>query len=69
MTEIRVTIELLGRRGKVSKASLLNLLHSYMVTQMHLKPLSDFLGQELTREQRSQGDRKGAPLPYTNGAN
>ena len=69
LTEIRVTIELLGRRGKVSKASLLNLLHSYMVTRMHLKPLSDFLAQELISEQRSQGDRKGAPLPYTSGDN
>ena len=54
LTEIRVIMELLGRRGKVSKASLLNLLHTFMLTQPGLKPLSDFLAQELTREQRAR---------------
>jgi hypothetical protein len=47
MTEIRVTIELLERKGKISKASLLTLLHTYMLTQPRFKPLSDFLAHEL----------------------
>ena len=47
MTEMRVTIELLGRKGKISNASLLTLLHTYMLTRPRLKPLSDFLAQEL----------------------
>ena len=50
MTESRVTIELLGRKGKISKASLLTLLYTYTLTQPHLKPLSDFLAQELALE-------------------
>ena len=53
MTEIRVTIELLGRQGKVSKTSLLTLLRTYMLTRPRLKPLSDFLAQELAIEQRA----------------
>lgn len=47
ITEIRVTIELLERKGKISKASVLTLLHTYMLTQRQFKPLSDFLAQEL----------------------
>lgn len=49
MTEMRVTIELLGRKGKISKANLLTLLHTYMLTRPRLKLLSDFLAQELAR--------------------
>lgn len=52
MTEMRVTIELLGRKGKISKASLLTLLHTYTLTQPRLKPLSNFLAQELALEQQ-----------------
>ncbi len=47
ITEIRVTIELLERKGKISKASLLTLLHTYMLTQRQFKPLSDLLAHEL----------------------
>ena len=54
MTEMRIIIELLGRKGKISKASLLTLLHTYMLTQPRLKPLSDFLAQELAIEQRTR---------------
>jgi hypothetical protein len=50
LTEMRVTIELLGRKGKISKTSLLTLLHTYALTRPRLKPLSDFLAQELTKE-------------------
>jgi hypothetical protein len=46
MTEIRVIIALLDRKGKVSKSTLLALLHSYTVTQPHLKPLADFLQEQ-----------------------
>lgn len=51
-TEFRVTLELLGRKGKVSKFSVLTLLHTFMLTQPRFKPLSDFLAQELAMEQR-----------------
>ncbi len=51
MTEMCVTIELLGRKGKISKASLLTLLHTYTLSRSRLKALSDFLAQELTIEQ------------------
>ena len=53
VTEMRVTIELLGRKGKISKGSLLTLLHTYTLTRPRLKPLSDFLAQELAIEQRT----------------
>lgn len=53
-TEFRVTLELLGRKGKVSKFSALNLLHTFMLTQPRFKPLSDFLAQELALEQRER---------------
>jgi hypothetical protein len=48
MTEMRVTIELLERRGKITRASLLTLLHTCALSRPRLKPLSDFLAQELT---------------------
>ncbi|MGH2494369.1 MAG: hypothetical protein ACRDIV_06665 [Ktedonobacteraceae bacterium] len=51
-TDFRVTLELLGRKGKVSKFSVLTLLRTFMLTWPRLKPLSDFLAQELTMEQR-----------------
>jgi len=47
MTEIRIAIELLDRKGKIEKPILLKLLRSYMLTQPHLEPLSTFLTQEL----------------------
>jgi hypothetical protein len=47
LTEIRVTLEWLERKGKVGKANLLTLLRSAMLTQRHFKPLTDFLEQEL----------------------
>lgn len=54
MTEMRVTIELLGRKGKISKGSVLTLLHTYTLSQPCLKPLSDFLAQELAIEQQTR---------------
>jgi len=54
LTKIRVTLEWLERKGKVSRASLLTLLRSAMLTHPRFKPLNDFLGQELAMEQRTQ---------------
>ena len=53
-TDFRVTLALLGRKGKVSKFSVLTLLHTFMLTQPRLKPLSDFLAQELALEQHER---------------
>lgn len=50
ITEMRFTIELLVRKGKISKTSLLTLLHTYTISRPRLKPLSDFLAQELTED-------------------
>ncbi len=49
LTEIRVTLELLERKGKITRASLLALLSTYMLTRPRLTLLSDFLAQELTK--------------------
>jgi len=54
LTKIRVTLEWLERKGKVSKASLLTLLRSAMLAHPRFKPLNDFLEQELAMEQRTQ---------------
>ena len=54
LNEIRVTLESLQQQGKISRASLLTLLHSATLAQPHLKPLNDFLEQELAIEQRTQ---------------
>ncbi len=54
LTEIRATLQWLERKGKVSKASLLTLLRSAILTRPRLRPLIDFLGQKLAAEQRTQ---------------
>lgn len=45
--EIFATLEVLERSGKVEKVRLLDLLHSFLVTQPHLQALSELLAQEL----------------------